>query len=180
MSELIEPFSKITIDLSQIVEQHLKNIFHQISDDYGISEKELNAKFLKDHSKISDNGDIEMKKKKNFTDLPNESRCIANTAKFTRCTKRKLPGTKFCGFHRNKQQYGVIKEEKDSVETMNIVDTEYLNYKNKLYKIETLASVYNTTSIEKLKDIVLENFEQDHFKRYTEGLINDDGSISLY
>jgi hypothetical protein len=181
MTELIEPFNKITIDLTQIVEQHLKNIFHQISVDYDICEKELNSKFLKDHSKISDNGDIEMKKKKNFIELPNESRCIANTAKFTRCTKRKLPGTKFCGFHRNKQQYGTIKEEKgEIVEVIKIIDTDYLNYKNRLYKLETLEKVYNTKDKDELKETILNNHEKEEVKRLVEGIINSDGSISLH
>ena len=83
------------------------------------------------------------KKKKKVNEVADANRCIANTAKYTRCTKSKHPGIDFCGFHKNQQKYGVVKSEK---ETLTVEDIEYIVHDNKLFMKEKMQHLHGDIS----------------------------------
>lgn len=160
MNKLNDSLSHISIDFKNLLEEHTKKILLDISSEYSLDYEELHKKYvLCNESKI-----VEIKKKKKKSvELPDSSRCIANTAKYTRCTKSKLPGIQFCGFHKNKQQYGVVKSTK---EIIKVQEKEYLVNDNKLY----LKEKFNN-----LDDIDFLNLSID-----SDGKVDEDGSLTLY
>ena len=70
----------------------------------------------------------------------------------------------FCGFHRNKQQYGVVKTQK---EVMVIDNCEYIVDDNRLYIKEFINNKLNEPGF---------SFSTVH----CDGVIEQDGSVSLY
>ena len=126
MSNLDESLENVTVDFKVLFEDSLKKIFSEISNDYSIEYEELLDKYI---TKSKKNVEIKKKKKK-VNEVADANRCIANTAKYTRCTKTKHPGIQFCGFHKNQQKYGVVKTEK---ETLVVEDIEYILHDNKLF-----------------------------------------------
>ena len=103
MSNLDESLQNVTVDFKLLLEDTLKKIFSEISNDYNIEYEELLDKYI---TKSKKNVEIKKKKKK-VNEVADANRCIANTAKYTRCTKTKHPGIQFCGFHKNQQKYGL-------------------------------------------------------------------------
>lgn len=165
MSKLDDSLTNINIDFNNLLEEHTKKLLSNISSDYGLDYEELLKKYFT--NKESNVVGIKKKKKK-VNELPDSSRCIANTAKYSRCTKSKLPGLQFCGFHKNKQQYGVIKSPK---ETLVMDEVEYVVEDKKLYIKEKLEHVYG-------------NVLEIDFSKLSctdcDGIVCEDGSITLY
>ena len=162
MDKLNDSLSNVSIDLKVVLEDSLKKILSKISTDYGIEYEELLKKYISQDDTVS----IKKKKKKSV-ELPDSSRCIANTAKYTRCTKSKLPGMEFCGFHKNKQQYGVVKYMK---ETIVADDIEYIVNGRSLYMKEKLEHLFGS-----LQEIDFSTLTID-----CDGTLEEDGSISFY
>jgi hypothetical protein len=164
MNKLNDSLSHISIDFKNLLEEHTKKILLDISSEYSLDYEEL----YKRHVLCNESKIVEIKKKKKKSvELPDSSRCIANTAKYTRCTKSKLPGIQFCGFHKNKQQYGVVKSTK---ETIKVQEKEYLVNDNKLYLKEKLQETFTD-----LDDIDFLNLSID-----SDGKVDEDGSLTLY
>lgn len=162
MSKLDDSLSNVSVDFKNLFEDSLKKIISKISTDYSLDYEEL----LKKYVSKDDNVSIKKKKKKSV-ELPDSSRCVANTAKYTRCTKSKLPGIEFCGFHKNKQQYGVVKRIK---ETIVSDDIEYIVNGRNLYMKEKLEHLFGN-----LKEINFSTLSID-----CDGTLEEDGSLSFY
>ena len=135
MSNLDESLENVTVDFKVLFEDSLKKIFCEISNDYSIEYEELLDKYI---TKSKKNVEIKKKKKK-VNEVADANRCIANTAKYTRCTKTKHLGIQFCGFHKNQQKYGVVKTEK---ETLVVEDIEYILHDNKLFMKEKMQHLH--------------------------------------
>jgi len=177
MEQLNSDLSKMSLDTSKMLEEILKNILEKIAIDYKINKEELFNKYIKKtnisvSNKLNGlNGLNGLKKKKRINEVPNNSRCIANTAKLTRCTKSKLDGIHYCGFHKNKQQYGVVELE-EIISTCIHDEIKYYKYDLKLYikeKIDDHCNVNNKMIDNKL----LESFQSD-------GFIEANGVTTLY
>ena len=166
MDKLDDSLSNVSIDLKAVLEDSLKKILSKISTDYGIDYEELLKKYVMETASTNVNVDIKKKKKKSV-ELPDASRCIANTAKYTRCTKSKHPGIQFCGFHKDQQKYGVVKTKK---ETLSVDNIEYVVYEQKLYMKEKLEDLYG-------------NAVETDFSKLSidcDGFVEEDGSLSIY
>lgn len=162
LDKLDDSLSTVNIDFKILYEESVKKILSKISTDYELEYEQLVKKYLTNNdNNVSNNI---KKKKKKINEIADSNRCIANTAKYTRCTKSKLPGIQFCGFHRSKQQYGIVKTEK---EVMVIENCEYIVDDNKLY----------------LKEYISDKLENEDFSFssiHCDGIIEKDGSVSLY
>lgn len=166
MSKIDDSLSIINIDLKNLLEEHTKKLLLNISSDYKLNYEELLKKYLETNETIVNNNIS--KKKKKINELPDSSRCIANTAKLTRCTKSKLPGIEFCGFHKNKQQYGIIKERKNITV---IEDIEYVIHENKIYLKEKLENIIG--SLDSIDFSKITNVDCD-------GIVCEDGSWNIF
>lgn len=163
MSKLDNSLENVSVDFKIIFEENLKNIFSEISNDYNINYDELLNKYITKNQK---NVEIKKKKKK-VNEVADANRCIANTAKYTRCTKSKHPGIDFCGFHKNQQKYGVVKSEK---ETLTVEDIEYIVHDNKLFMKEKMQHLHGDISSIDFSSLTLE----------CDGIMEDDGSLCIY
>lgn len=163
MSNLDESLQNVTVDFKLLLEDSLKKIFSEISNDYNIEYEELLDKYI---TKSKKNVEIKKKKKK-VNEVADANRCIANTAKYTRCTKSKHPGIDFCGFHKNQQKYGVVKPEK---ETLTIEDIEYIVHDNKLFMKEKMQDLHGDLGNVDFSMLTLE----------CDGVMEEDGSLCIY
>ena len=163
MSNLDESLENVTVDFKVLFEDSLKKIFSEISNDYNIEYEELLNKYI---TKSKKNVEIKKKKKK-VNEVADANRCIANTAKYTRCTKTKHPGIQFCGFHKNQQKYGVVKPEK---ETLIIEDIEYIVHDNKLFMKEKMQDLHGDLGNVDFSILTLE----------CDGVMEEDGSLCIY
>lgn len=163
MSNLDESLQNVTVDFKLLLEDTLKKIFSEISNDYNIDYEELLDKYI---TKSNKNVEIKKKKKK-VNEVADANRCIANTAKYTRCTKSKHPGIDFCGFHKNQQKYGVVKPEK---ETLTVEDIEYIVHDNKLFMKEKMQDLHGDLGNVDFSMLTLE----------CDGVMEEDGSLSIY
>ncbi len=163
MSNLDESLENVTVDFKVLFEDSLKKIFSEISNDYNIDYEELLNKYI---TKSKKNVEIKKKKKK-VNEVADANRCIANTAKYTRCTKSKHPGIQFCGFHKNQQKYGVVKTEK---ETLVVEDIEYIVHDNKLFMKEKLQDLHGDLGNVDFSELTLE----------CDGVMEEDGSLCIY
>ncbi len=163
MSNLDESLENVTVDFKVLFEDSLKKIFSEISNDYNIDYEELLNKYI---TKSKKNVEIKKKKKK-VNEVADANRCIANTAKYTRCTKSKHPGIQFCGFHKNQQKYGVVKTEK---ETLTVEDIEYIVHDNKLFMKEKLQDLHGDLGNVDFSELTLE----------CDGVMEEDGSLCIY
>lgn len=163
MSNLDESLQNVTVDFKVLLEDTLKKIFSEISNDYNIEYEELLDKYI---TKSKKNVEIKKKKKK-VNEVADANRCIANTAKYTRCTKSKHPGIDFCGFHKNQQKYGVVKPEK---ETLTVEDIEYIVHDNKLFMKEKMQDLHGDLGNVDFSMLTLE----------CDGVMEEDGSLSIY
>jgi len=163
MSNLDESLENVTVDFKVLFEESLKKIFSEISNDYNIEYEELLDKYI---TKSNKNVEIKKKKKK-VNEVADANRCIANTAKYTRCTKSKHPGIDFCGFHKNQQKYGVVKPEK---ETLTVEDIEYIVHDNKLFMKEKMQDLHGD----------LNNVDFSMLTLECDGVMEEDGSLSIY
>lgn len=163
MSNLDESLQNVTVDFKLLLEDTLKKIFSEISNDYNIEYEELLDKYI---TKSKKNVEIKKKKKK-VNEVADANRCIANTAKYTRCTKSKHPGIDFCGFHKNQQKYGVVKPEK---ETLTVEDIEYIVHDNKLFMKEKMQDLHGDLSTVDFSMLTLE----------CDGVMEEDGSLCIY
>lgn len=163
MSNLDESLQNVTVDFKLLLEDTLKKIFSEISNDYNIEYEELLDKYI---TKSKKNVEIKKKKKK-VNEVADANRCIANTAKYTRCTKSKHPGIDFCGFHKNQQKYGVVKPEK---ETLIIEDIEYIVHDNKLFMKEKMQHLHGDLGNVDFSMLTLE----------CDGVMEEDGSLCIY
>jgi len=163
MSNLDESLQNVTVDFKLLLEDTLKKIFSEISNDYNIEYEELLDKYI---TKSKKNVEIKKKKKK-VNEVADANRCIANTAKYTRCTKSKHPGIDFCGFHKNQQKYGVVKPEK---ETLTVEDIEYIVHDNKLFMKEKMQDLHGDLGNVDFSMLTLE----------CDGVMEEDGSLSIY
>ena len=172
MELLQEDLNKMSLDTSKMLEDILKNILEKIATDYKMNKEELFNKYIK-NKKCEESNIIGLthKKKKRINEVPNNNRCIANTAKLTRCTKSKLDGIHFCGFHKNKQQYGVVELE-EVISTCIYDEIEYYKYNLKLYMKEKVDHYCSINKII-LEHEVLESFQP-------EGFIEENGVTTLY
>ena len=163
MSNLDESLENVTVDFKVLFEDSLKKIFCEISNDYSIEYEELLDKYI---TKSKKNVEIKKKKKK-VNEVADANRCIANTAKYTRCTKTKHPGIQFCGFHKNQQKYGVVKTEK---ETLVVEDIEYILHDNKLFMKEKMQHLHGD----------LGNIDFSMLTLECDGIMEEDGSLCIY
>ena len=163
MSNLDESLQNVKVDFKILLEDSLKKIFSEISKDYNIEYEELLDKYI---TKSKKNVDIKKKKKK-VNEVADTNRCIANTAKYTRCTKSKHPGIDFCGFHKNQQKYGIIKFEK---EILTVEDIEYIVHDNKLFMKEKMQQLHGD----------LDNINFSMLTLECDGVMEDDGSLCIY
>ncbi|MDB4507264.1 hypothetical protein N9064_00080 [bacterium] len=163
MSNLDESLQNVTVDFKLLLEDTLKKIFSEISNDYNIEYEELLDKYI---TKSKKNVEIKKKKKK-VNEVADANRCIANTAKYTRCTKSKHPGIDFCGFHKNQQKYGVVKPEK---ETLTVEDIEYIVHDNKLFMKEKMQDLHGDLGNVDFSILTLE----------CDGVMEEDGSLCIY
>ncbi len=163
MSNLDESLQNVTVDFKLLLEDTLKKIFSEISNDYNIEYEELLDKYI---TKSKKNVEIKKKKKK-VNEVADANRCIANTAKYTRCTKSKHPGIDFCGFHKNQQKYGVVKPEK---ETLTVEDIEYIVHDNKLFMKEKMQDLHGDLGNVDFSMLTLE----------CDGVMEEDGSLCIY
>ena len=163
MSNLDESLENVTVDFKVLFEDSLKKIFCEISNDYSIEYEELLDKYI---TKSKKNVEIKKKKKK-VNEVADANRCIANTAKYTRCTKTKHPGIQFCGFHKNQQKYGVVKTEK---ETLVVEDIEYILHDNKLFMKEKMQHLHGDLGNVDFSILTLE----------CDGIMEEDGSLCIY
>ena len=163
MSNLDESLENVTVDFKVLFEDSLKKIFSEISNDYNIEYEELLDKYI---TKSKKNVEIKKKKKK-VNEVADANRCIANTAKYTRCTKSKHPGIDFCGFHKNQQKYGVVKPEK---ETLTVEDIEYIVHDNKLFMKEKMQHLHGDLGNVDFSMLTLE----------CDGVMEEDGSLCIY
>lgn len=163
MSNLDESLENVTVDFKVLFEDSLKKIFCEISNDYSIEYEELLDKYI---TKSKKNVEIKKKKKK-VNEVADANRCIANTAKYTRCTKTKHPGIQFCGFHKNQQKYGVVKTEK---ETLVVEDIEYIVHDNKLFMKEKMQHLHGD----------LGNIDFSMLTLECDGIMEEDGSLCIY
>jgi hypothetical protein len=163
MSNLDESLENVTVDFKVLFEDSLKKIFCEISNDYSIEYEELLDKYI---TKSKKNVEIKKKKKK-VNEVADANRCIANTAKYTRCTKTKHPGIQFCGFHKNQQKYGVVKTEK---ETLVVEDIEYILHDNKLFMKEKMQHLHGDLGNVDFSMLTLE----------CDGIMEEDGSLCIY
>ena len=163
MSNLDESLENVTVDFKVLFEDSLKKIFSEISNDYNIEYEELLNKYI---TKSKKNVEIKKKKKK-VNEVADANRCIANTAKYTRCTKTKHPGIQFCGFHKNQQKYGVVKPEK---ETLTVEDIEYIVHDNKLFMKEKMQDLHGDLGNVDFSILTLE----------CDGVMEEDGSLCIY
>jgi cellobiose phosphorylase len=163
MSNLDESLQNVTVDFKLLLEDTLKKIFSEISNDYNIEYEELLNKYI---TKSKKNVEIKKKKKK-VNEVADANRCIANTAKYTRCTKSKHPGIDFCGFHKNQQKYGVVKPEK---ETLTVEDIEYIVHDNKLFMKEKMQDLHGDLGNVDFSILTLE----------CDGVMEEDGSLCIY
>ena len=163
MSNLDESLENVTVDFKVLFEDSLKKIFCEISNDYSIEYEELLDKYI---TKSKKNVEIKKKKKK-VNEVADANRCIANTAKYTRCTKTKHPGIQFCGFHKNQQKYGVVKTEK---ETLVVEDIEYILHDNKLFMKEKMQHLHGDLGNVDFSMLTLE----------CDGIMEEDGSLRIY
>jgi hypothetical protein len=163
MSNLDESLENVTVDFKVLFEDSLKKIFCEISNDYSIEYEELLDKYI---TKSKKNVEIKKKKKK-VNEVADANRCIANTAKYTRCTKTKHPGIQFCGFHKNQQKYGVVKTEK---ETLVVEDIEYIVHDNKLFMKEKMQHLHGDLGNVDFSMLTLE----------CDGIMEEDGSLCIY
>lgn len=166
LDKLDDSLSNVSIDFKVMFEDSLKKILSKISTDYGLNYEELLKKYVMETASASVEVDIKKKKKKSV-ELPDASRCIANTAKYTRCTKSKHPGIQFCGFHKDQQKYGVVKTKK---ETLSVDNIEYVVYEQKLYMKEKLEDLHGN-----VLEIDFSKLSID-----CDGFIEEDGSLSIY
>lgn len=163
MSKLDDSLSTIGIDFQVILEDTLKKIFSEISNDYNIDYDKLLNKYI-----IKNQKNVEIKKKKKkVNEVADANRCIANTAKYTRCTKSKHPGIEFCGFHKNQQKYGIANSEK---ETLTVEDIEYIIHDNKLFMKEKIQDLHGDIS----------NIDFSSLKLDCDGIMEEDGSLCIY
>jgi cellobiose phosphorylase len=163
MSNLDESLQNVTVDFKLLLEDTLKKIFSEISNEYNIEYEELLNKYI---TKSKKNVEIKKKKKK-VNEVADANRCIANTAKYTRCTKSKHPGIDFCGFHKNQQKYGVVKPEK---ETLTVEDIEYIVHDNKLFMKEKMQDLHGDLGNVDFSILTLE----------CDGVMEEDGSLCIY
>ena len=163
MSNLDESLENVTVDFKVLFEDSLKKIFCEISNDYSIEYEELLDKYI---TKSKKNVEIKKKKKK-VNEVADANRCIANTAKYTRCTKTKHPGIQFCGFHKNQQKYGVVKTEK---ETLVVEDIEYIVHDNNLFMKEKMQHLHGD----------LGNIDFSMLTLECDGIMEEDGSLCIY
>jgi hypothetical protein len=163
MSNLDESLENVTVDFKVLFEDSLKKIFCEISNDYSIEYEELLDKYI---TKSKKNVEIKKKKKK-VNEVADANRCIANTAKYTRCTKSKHSGIQFCGFHKNQQKYGVVKTEK---ETLVVEDIEYIVHDNKLFMKEKMQHLHGNLGNIDFSGLTLE----------CDGVMEEDGSLCIY
>lgn len=163
MSNLDDSLKNVTVDFKVLFEDSLKKIFFEISNDYNIEYEELLDKYI---TKSKKNVEIKKKKKK-VNEVADANRCIANTAKYTRCTKSKHPGIQFCGFHKNQQKYGVVKSEKES---LFVEDIEYILHDNKLFMKEKMQHLHGDVSNIDFSGLILE----------CDGVMEEDGSLCIY
>lgn len=170
--------NKITFNINNVFNETLKEVLEKISNDYGIEKEELFSKFLNNES---NDCDIDLKKKKNLGDLSDNIRCIANTAKLTRCTKRKLPGTEFCGFHCKKQPFGTITHDSnDEVKIMTIDNVEFALHDKILYRTSRIRKIFDYSDKKELNNFFSKKENIAKFSDYKDGIMENENSVIIY
>ncbi len=105
--------SEINNALKQLYNSKLKEIFAEISCEFGISIDTLYEKYLIKNLEIESinlNTSKKKKRKKNKT-LEPEQLCMARKADGEQCTRRRKDCSEFCGKHSGNLKYGRIDDD---------------------------------------------------------------------
>ena len=100
---------EITKDLGNILKTKINETIIAISVDYNLDENELLLKYSPKLQSIQDTTKIKRKRKV----VPKDQCCLGRKQFGEQCTRRKKPGSEFCGSHMKSLPYGRIDDEQN-------------------------------------------------------------------
>ena len=99
----------LTKDLGNIIKTKINETIIAISVDYNLDENELLSKYSPKLNSIQEITKIKRKRKS----IPKEQCCLGRKQFGEQCTRRKKPGSEFCGSHMKSLPYGRIDDQKE-------------------------------------------------------------------
>lgn len=98
----------ISKDLGVILKNKMDDIIISICMDHNLDEDEILKKYSP--NLLIDKEKMKMKRKRKI--LPKEECCLGRKQFGEQCTRRKKPGSDFCGSHSKNLPYGMIEDDK--------------------------------------------------------------------
>ena len=99
----------LTKDLGNIIKTKINETIVAISVDYNLDENELLSKYSPKLNSMQEVTKIKRKRKS----IPKEHCCLGRKQFGEQCTRRKKPGSEFCGSHMKSLPYGRVDDKQD-------------------------------------------------------------------
>lgn len=129
--------------LMHIFNTHVESILKNISEEYNLNLDNLRHKYI-DNNEIDLNVFNKKRARKKNKVVKKEELCMARKADMQQCTRRRKPGSEFCGKHCGCLKHGRIDDSEEYTDNDKFIKCQLTNIEGKDYLIDNNNMIYTT------------------------------------